>query len=247
MNKKITFALIAHNESLVLKECLESIKWADEIIFVDCESQDNSIEIASNYTSKIYKRKNERAVYINKQFAIDQSSGDWIFIIDPDERISQELKEEIKNAIENEEFSAYSMPRKNYYFGKWIKYGGKYPDTQLRLFKKGKAKFPKSNVHPKIKVDGKISKLKNPLIHLTVKDTFDYLKKLDFFSSNNANRYLNDKRTIFSAFIRPFSRFISNYVLKLGFLEGKIGFFVAVMDFLTLFFSAIRYWEKLKK
>ncbi len=133
---KISFSLIAHNEGHNIQRCLESIKWANEIIVVDCESTDNTIKITKKYTKKIYHRKNETNLNINKSFGISRAKNKWIFYIDPDEEISNSLKKEILNILKNKsEYTAYKMPRKSFYVFNFLKYGENNPDFQTRLFK----------------------------------------------------------------------------------------------------------------
>jgi glycosyltransferase involved in cell wall biosynthesis len=241
----ISFAIIAHNEADILQDCLESIKWADEIIFVDCESTDNSISIAQNYNAKVFERKNEKTVYINKQFALDRANSDWVFILDPDERIDENLKNEILKSINSSnKINGYAMPRKNFYFGKWINHGGKYPDFQLRLIRKDKGKFKPLVVHEKVEIDGKIAKLKNTLIHYPYKNTQDIIKKFEFYSDIISQKYILSDYSKTYVFIRPFTKFVNNYIVKLGFMDGATGLMVALMDFCVLFITAIRFKEK---
>ena len=122
------------------------------------------------------------------------------------------------------------MPRKNFYFGKWLKYGGKYPDRQLRLFKRGKAKFPCVNVHEKIAVDGKIGGLKSPLLHFTYQTTSDITRKSEFNTSRKAEYFLRQGKNMKSCFWRPACKFIRNFLFKFGFLDGSIGAAACLMD-----------------
>ena len=244
----ISFAIIAHNEADILQACLESVKWADEIIFVSCDSTDNSISIAQNYNAKVFERKNEKTVYINKQFALDRANSDWVFILDPDERVDEKLKNEILKIINSSnEINGYAMPRKNFYFGKWIKYGGKYPDFQLRLIRKDTGKFKPLPVHEKLEIKGKTGLLKNDLIHYPYKNTQDIIKKFEFYSDIISQKYILANYSKTYAFIRPFSKLLNSFFLKLGFMDGTKGLMVAMMDFCVLFITAIRFKEKTDK
>ncbi|MBU2530409.1 MAG: glycosyltransferase family 2 protein [Elusimicrobia bacterium] len=243
----ISFAIIAHNEASILTECLETVKWADEIVFVDCQSTDNSISIAQNYNAKVFERKNEKTVYINKQFALDRANSDWVFILDPDERIDESLKNEILKKISSpNNINGYSLPRKNFYFGKWLRHGGKYPDFQLRLIRKDKGKFTPLPVHEKIIIEGKTAFLKNDLIHYPYKNTEDIIKKFEFYSDIISQKYILANYSKTYVFIRPFSKFLNSYILKLGFIDGAKGLMVALMDFCVLFITAIRFKEKIE-
>jgi glycosyltransferase involved in cell wall biosynthesis len=145
--KTLSVAIIAGNEEKKIGDCLESVKWADEIIVVDSGSTDRTVEIAKRYTDKVFIRKWE-GYAPQKQFAIDQATCDWILSLDADERVSPELKDEILKILESEtEFDGFYIPRRNFFLGKWIKSCGWYPNYQLRLFKKGKAKVTQRKVH----------------------------------------------------------------------------------------------------
>ncbi|MCG2724979.1 MAG: glycosyltransferase family 2 protein [Elusimicrobia bacterium] len=243
----ISFAIIARNEADILQDCLESVKWADELVFVSCQSTDNGIAIAQNYNATVFERKNEKTVYINKQFALDRANSDWVFILDPDERISEKLKNEILEKINSsEEINGYYIPRKNFYFGKWLKQGGKYPDFQLRLIRKDTGKFKPLPVHESIEINGKTAFLDNDLIHYPYKNTEDIIKKLEFYTDIISKKYILSNYSKTYVFIRPFAKFLNNYIFKLGFMDGAIGFIVAIIDFCVLFVTAIRFKEKIE-
>ncbi|MDP2865017.1 MAG: glycosyltransferase family 2 protein, partial [Elusimicrobiota bacterium] len=138
----LTIAMIAHNEEKNLARSLASAAWTDETVFVDCGSTDGTALAARDFKVKFFSRPNSRAVYVNKQFAIDQASSDWVFILDADEEITPALRAEIKRVLAApSDAAAYALPRKNFYFGRWLRHGGKYPDTQLRLFRRGAGRF----------------------------------------------------------------------------------------------------------
>ena len=262
MTTRISVAIIAHNEEDTAARALESAAWADEIIFVDCGSTDRTTAVAAGVLSEkasatpyqstgqapkvlLFSRENSLAVHINKQFAADRASGDWIFILDADEEISQELRVEILAAVGAGGIVAYEMPRRNFYFGRWLKHGGKYPDTQLRLFRKGKARFLPLPVHERLEVDGAIGRLSAPLNHYPYRSVRDIPRKLGFYAEALSDSYIRNGKHPLLIFTRPFSRFISAYLLKLGFLDGAAGFKTALTDFLVIFISILRFREKL--
>ncbi len=231
---KLSFSIIAHNEEHNIKRCLESIKWANEIIVVDCESTDNTVKIAKRYTNRIYKRKNLVNLNINKSYAISKSRGEWIFYIDPDEVITPQLKEEILKVINQDtNFDGFKIPRLNYYIFGFLKHGGNYPDYQLRLFRKGKGKFPNKHVHERIVIDGKIGKLKSNMLHFPYTTISEYIKKLDFYTSFYADYWIKNRKNVNSLSLlvnlsyKPIIKFFERYVLKGGFLDGIAGFFAA--------------------
>ncbi len=241
----ISVSIIGHNEEKNIERCLESVRWANEIVFVDCASKDKTVEIVKKYTTKIFYKENNPNLNVNKQFGIEQCKGDWILYLDPDEVVTEELKNELLSEVRSpkSEVKGYLIPRKNFYFGKFLRFGGKYPDYQLRLFKKGFAKFLCKNVHEKISVDGQILKLKFPMLHFPYQDISDMLKKSNFYTSRKAE-YLfsqNKKPGLFLA--RPVVKFFRNFIIKLGFLDGFIGIVISIMDSYNEFISLLKLKE----
>src|SRR3989338_7333547 len=163
---KISVVVSAYNEEKQINDCLISAKKiADEIIFIDNQSTDATSKIAKKYTKKIFKKVNDPVMIDkNKNYGFLKASGGWIFSLDADERISDVLASEIKRAVQNTKISGFEIPRKNIIFGKWIRNSIWWPDYNLRLFKNGSGRFPLNKVHEKIKIDGEVSRLKNPIL-----------------------------------------------------------------------------------
>ncbi|MCJ8276831.1 MAG: glycosyltransferase, partial [Bdellovibrionales bacterium] len=115
-------------------------KWGDEVIYVDCESDDQSYEVAEEMGCRVFRRPNDMNLNVNKSYAMEQATGDWIFYVDPDERFDDALMEEVRNKIKAGKDAAFRLPRRNHFFGQWLRYGGQYPDKQLRIFEKGKGR-----------------------------------------------------------------------------------------------------------
>ncbi|GAB4367507.1 MAG: glycosyltransferase family 2 protein [Calditrichia bacterium] len=252
MNKQpsLSITIIGHNEAYHLKELLPTLKWAEEIIYVDCQSSDNSLQIAEEAGCKVFSRPNLSNLNVNKSFAMEQAGGNWIFYLDPDERITEALAEEIRIKIADADgYRAFSLNRRNHYFGSWLRYGSQYPDVQLRLFQKDYAYFPQKHVHEKLVVDGPVGKLKADLLHYPYLNISQYLQKFDFYTSFEA-RYLYDQgyRPGFRLayrywFSRPIFRFIRRFFLKGGFRDGWPGFFAALFDALNFM---VRYFKLLE-
>jgi len=241
----LSIAIIAHNEEHKLARALASAAWAEEIILVDCGSTDNTAAAAKELKVRFFSRPNSTAVYINKQFAIDQAASDWVLVLDADEEIPAGLREEIKKAIASRsDAAAFKMPRRNFYFGRWLKHGGQYPDTQLRLFRRGRARFVPLPVHEHIEVDGGIARLSQDLYHYPCADVEDMERKRVFYREMLAESYLFKRKNRLLILLRPFSRFFYNYALKLGFLDGPEGLRTALMDFRTILSAALLYIKK---
>lgn len=241
---KVSFSIIGHNEADLIKDCLESIKdIAYEIVYVDCSSNDSSVDVVKKYTDKIYIKENNFNLNINKQFGIDKCTGDWIFYIDPDERLTDEIKKEIIQTIENTKYSGFLIPRKNYYFGRWLKYGGKYPDKQLRLFRNGKGRFNCVSIHERISIDGRIGSLKNPFEHIVIDSVDRMILKMGSYSYRGGSEIVRLNKKTNRILFRAIRNFFKNYFLKFGFIDGKIGFFVVILDL----FNAFLYYFKSKE
>jgi glycosyltransferase involved in cell wall biosynthesis len=250
MKKKLSVIIIAKNEEKNIGDCLDSISWADEIILVDDHSDDDTDKIIKlkNYKNKIkvFKKKMDKGFGDQKNFALKQATSDWVLSIDCDERVTQALADEIKFILKNAYFDAYYIERESYYCGYKIKFSGWRNDFVLRLFKKEKAEFSDRLVHEKVIDDNLETEiLKNKLIHKSF-DTYEQvLKKINFYSTLSALEMHKNKKTVnFSTILlKTFSSFFKTFVLKLGFLDGKAGFMLAISNaegvyykYLKLFF-----------
>ncbi|MBA3065241.1 glycosyltransferase family 2 protein [bacterium] len=246
---KISISIIAYNETVHLAELLENIKdFADEIIVIDCSYDGSMGEIAKKYTDKIFRRTNLANLNINKQVGIDKCSTDWILYLDPDERLTLAVKNEIRIVIEKTVYDAYLMPRLNYVLGRPLKFGGHYPDRQLRLFRRGKAGFPCKHVHERIKVSGKTGYMKEPFIHYTYSAVKDFIAKLDFYSDFNADYMYKQgvKPVIYSAMLKPMVKFVRKSVFQFGFLDGFAGLLALFFSFANVVVSYAKLWEKIR-
>ncbi|MBI12207.1 MAG: b-1,4-glucosyltransferase [Deltaproteobacteria bacterium] len=246
----LSITIIGHNEADHLQELLPQLTWPDEVIYVDCESGDGSLEIAREHGCLTFSRPNDRNLNINKSFAMDQASGDWIFYLDPDERIPSELAQEIQDIINSEsKFSAFRLRRKNHYFGKWLKYGSQYPDIQLRMFRRGKGKFANQHVHEKLQIEGKIGMLRHDMLHYSYLNISQFLRKFDFYSSFEAgfmleqNVQVNALNHLRYFLLKPLVRFLRRYFLKGGFRDGIPGFFCAFFDAANIIVRYFKLWE----
>lgn len=243
-------SIIAHNEEKQIASAIKSSLFADDIVVVNCESIDKTVEIVRNFEKvRLFDRPNNRNLNVNKTFGFEQLQTDWIFYLDPDEIITPELAEEIKTAIATDEFAAYKLPRKNIFFGRWLAHGSQYPDTQLRLFKRGKAAFENKHVHEMLKVDGHIGHLKKPFEHHPYPEVTDYLRKMIFYTGFQAEFWHNSGfsdslfNTMRQMFFRPAFRFFRRYFLKQGFRDGWQGFVAAAGDAFQNVFSFARFLD----
>lgn len=246
---KISIVISAFNEENMIADCLESAKIiASEIIFVDNTSVDKTVEIANKYTKKVFIRPNDPVMLNrNKNFGFTKASGDWIISLDADERITGELAREIKRAVKEDIYNGFEIPRKNIIFGKWIEHSIWWPDYNLRLFRRGKGKFPLKHVHEKLAVSGKVGKLTNPLIHYNYQTVSQFIRKLDrtYTESETENFIASGKMLNWYDAIRwPAGDFVKTFFFQKGYKDGLHGLVLSLFQaFYALVFFA-KVWER---
>ena len=235
----ISICIIAHNEEENLPRTLASLAWADEIVLVDCESTDGTAERAREYTDIIFPRPNLADLNVNKNYSFDRAKSDWILCLDADEVVSPSLAREIEGVIgRGGPESGFFIKRENSWFGRVLKHGGHFPDRQLRLFRRGKGRFPERHVHERLNLDGPTALLREALGHMPYRDISQYLAKMDFYTTFEARQLAESGRKFSSGrFVlslgRAKARFFRRYILKAGFLDGWQGFAAAYLDFLS--------------
>ena len=252
MQNKTTLSIVisAFNEENKIRDCLESAKWADEIIFLDNSSTDNTTVIAKEYTKKIISQvNNPEAIDIQKNTGIEKASGDWILVLDADERITAELAKEVQTVINSgqQPLNGYLIPRRNIIFGKWIKHTGWYPDPQLRLFKKGKGKFEHKHVHEPLKVEGQTATLHSQLLHYNFETIPQFLHKhMDVYAPNEAEELIREGYTFAwkDAVRMPLKEFLSRYFAREGYKDGFHGFMLSIFMAFYHFVIFAYIWEK---
>ncbi len=235
---KLSVVLATFNEEENLGDCLDSVKsLADEIVIVDGQSTDKTREIAKTFGVRVFKVKNPPIFHINKQKAIEKAKGEWILQLDADERLTEELKKEIKLKTQklqkNQEFSGYHIPRRNYFLGRWLKKGGQYPDYVIRLFKNGKGYLPCKSVHEQIVIKGKIGYLKNPLIHLSDPNLKKYFQKFNHYTALDAKKIKKEKsflKPLNYLVIKPIWWFLKTYIRHKGLLDSWQGFLFSLFS-----------------
>ena len=176
----LSIILITKNEEANLKECLESVSFANEIIVVDSQSSDKTQEIAKSFGAKLEITTDWPGFGPQKNRALNLATQEWVLSIDADERVTPELKKEILAVISSKEpLNCYAIPRSSWYCGRFMKHSGWYPDYVDRLFKRGTAKFSDHLVHERLLPDGSVGKLKNHFLHYSFRDFSQVLKKID--------------------------------------------------------------------
>lgn len=248
MQNKISVIIITGNEEKNIRECLDSVKWADEIIVVDSESTDDTIGIAKTFTDKVVIHKWE-GYAAQKAYALSLTKNEWVLSVDADERITHELAQEILTMdFENPNVNGYKIHRENYFLGKKIRYCGWGNDYQLRLFKKSKTRLTDRLVHEGFVVDGDISTLKNSMIHYSYENLKEGFAKINEYSTLEANeKYKRKNVSGFTIFLYPLIGFIQHYLFRKGFLDGTRGLLISLMHSMTKLQVQMKMWELQKR
>lgn len=243
MRSSIATLILTYNEEENLRDCIESVKWSDEIVVIDSYSEDNSVQIALEYTEKVYKRKFDDFAS-QRNFGLEKIESEWVLVVDADERVTSNLKEEILEKLNNSCVQGYKIPRKNYFLGKWIKYCGWYPDYTMRLFKVAGNRYT-GLVHEGLDIE-KFVKLNNPFIHYTYRDIEHYVNKLNHYSTLDAEKKYSagKRRSILYIIIRPIFEFIKLFILERGFLLGNEGLILSILMSYYQFLKSAKLWEK---
>lgn len=227
----LSVILITKNEVGQIRECLESVRWADEIIVLDSGSSDGTVAICREFTDQVFET-DWPGFGPQKNRALDKASGDWILSIDADERISPELRAEIEQVIQSGAVPAYEIPRASHYCGKRIHHSGWWPDYIVRLFRRGSGRFSDSLVHEVVQVQGTVGRLKHPIIHYSFGNFEEVLEKVNRYSTYNAEMLLQKGKStsVLQAVARGFWAFLKTYVFRAGFLDGRHGFLLAISN-----------------
>jgi glycosyltransferase involved in cell wall biosynthesis len=234
----LSVVLATHNEAENLARCLDSVKGvADEIIIVDGESTDDTVTIAKTLGAKVIRTTNKPIFHINKQMAIDAAKGDWILQLDADEVVDEEMKQEIKQVLQQKQpYQAFWLKRKNYFLGRFLTKGGQYPDPVIRLFKRDKARLPQESVHEQMLVDGEIGHLSGHLLHYNAPTFARYITNANRYTSLTANEWASQKVALslthdwYYLGVKPMITFITLYVRHRGYVDGFPGFVFALFS-----------------
>ena len=243
----ISVVISAWNEEKKIKQCLESVRWADEIIVVDNSSTDTTGKIARHYKAKVYIQPNNPMLNVNKNFGFANATGDWIFSLDADEIIPESLAREIKEHVNNSDKAGYWIPRKNIIFGKWIRHGLWWPDKQLRLFRRGKGRFPCAHVHEYLEVDGVTDTLQEPYIHNNYESVSQFIRKMDtLYTESEVQKLLRTHYQLawYDAIRFPVSDFVKVFFAQEGYRDGLHGLVLALLQAFYSFVVFAKVWEQ---
>ena len=244
---KISASIIVFNEEENIREVCETVSWADEIVVVDSDSSDQTTAIARRFTDKVFNHE-FRGYKDKHEFADAQTSGDWIFWIDADERVTPELLaaiENLKKRAPEDLPDGFRIARRTWYLDRWIKHSGWYPDYQMRLYRKAASFWDGVSPHETARVKGKIEILPGELLHYTKKNLSEGHRVADSYTSLAAEYHFKNGRTVGAAglFFYPVAAFARSFLLKKGFLDGVPGLIIAMQTAYGVFLKYAKLWE----
>lgn len=248
-NAPISVVVITKNEEGNIADCLKSAAWANEIIVVDDYSTDNTVNMAKQFTNKVFLRKME-IEGSHRNYAYSLARNNWVLSLDADERASGELHTELNLLFKAPmEHKAYSIPIKTYIGKRWIRYAGWYPASKVRLFDKRSFKYEEAEVHPRVFIQGSCGHLKCDIVHYSYRNFHDFYESLNGQTTLEAKKWFKEKRKIgfLGMYRKAASRFIKAYIQKQGFRDGFLGFIVSHGGALYQFMSYVKYWEMLNQ
>lgn len=250
---KISATIITLNEAANIRDACESVSWADEIVVVDSGSTDETRELAESCGARVFNRE-WPGFTPQKQFAVDQTTNEWIFSLDADERVSEELKTTIAKLRQSPEAQladGYRIPRRSLYQGRWIKGGGWYPDWQLRLFKKSRGRWNGRRIHESVKLDSgaRLEKLAGDILHYSVRDSAHHHRMIgERYAPLAAQQMFESGRRTSAVKIATAApaAFVSSFILKGGFRDGLAGVSIAAFAAHHAFLKHLMLWERQK-
>jgi glycosyltransferase involved in cell wall biosynthesis len=253
---RVSAVVICQDEADRIGDCLASVAWCDEIVVVDSGSRDATVEIAQKLSTRV--QHNPWPGFVaQKNFALEQATGDWILCLDADERVTPALRAAIERALAGESqvsgvdsgdprVAGFEMRRHAFHLGRWIDHGGWYPDWKLRLVRRGRARWGGLDPHDKLVADGPVARLDADLVHLTYRDFADHLRTVQRFSDVVAEQWAREGRrfSLLRAVVHPPAKFFECWLWKQGFRDGWVGFVIAATSAFYVFAKHVKLWER---
>lgn len=229
----VSAIIITKNAEPTIRRCLESVRWTDEIVVVDSGSTDRTLEICREFGVRVHQTDDWPGHGPQKNRALDRATGDWIVALDSDEWMTPELRTEVELTLANPgEKTAFAIPRRSSFCGRFMRHSGWWPDYVVRLFRRRGARFSEDHTHDRLIVDGTTGRLRQPIMHETISDLDQMIMKMNMYSSSAAQMKLRQgrKASMFTALFHGGWAFFRTYFLRLGFLDGREGFMLAVAN-----------------
>ena len=227
----VSVIVITRDEEHVIADCLESVRWADEIVVLDCGSTDRTVEICRSFTDNVFET-DWPGFGIQKNRALSHATRDWVLSLDADERVTPALAEEIQARLEDSGANGLVIPFRSSYLGRFMRHGDWRNERHLRLFRRTAGRFSDDPVHERLIVDGEIGSLTNPILHDSFATVDEVQNKVNRYSTAGAERRFasGNRSSLLKALSHATWTFFRGYVLKAGFLDGREGFLLAVSN-----------------
>ncbi len=243
----LSVIIITYNEEKNLRRCLESVRWADEIIVVDSFSKDRTVGIAREFTPHVFQHAYDGDIR-QRERGFARAAGEWLLYIDADEEVTPDLRNEIVRVINAPDAcDAYELPRRVQIFGRWVEHGGWSPDYTRRLFRKGHAIPEYAEVHGGFTVRGRSGRLESVLNHYTYESIAHYLEKMNDYTSLQVSSKLREGRVervgLHKILLSPLSHFFRKYIVQKGYRDGMPGFELASLGALYTLCLYAKLWE----
>jgi len=245
MRQMLTALIPTLNEEAMIRECLESVGWADEVFVVDSFSVDRTLEIATRFGARVVQHPYENSA-AQKNWAIPQCTHPWVLLVDADERVTPQLRDEIQALLERgPEHNGYWILRANHFLGKKMNHCGWETDKVIRLFRRDQARYEEKEVHAEIQLPGPLPVLKNPLLHYSFRSFAQYWGKMQLYSDWGASQMWREGKRAgwVSIGLRPLQRFLKMYVVRGGYLDGIHGLTLSMLGAFTVFLKYAKLWE----
>jgi len=242
---QISVIVIAKNEERKIGECFDSLLWADELILVDSGSIDKTVEIAQAKGAKVIKAENKGYSFWRNK-GLREAKGKWIFYVDADERVPNNLRDEIRQILVRDDYNAYAIPRKNIILGRFLRNGGWWPDYVKRLFKRSTLRKWVGDLHEEPVFIGKLGYLRNPLLHIKHDSLSEMIEKTNKWSDIEAKLLFlnNHPKMSWWRFVRiMLTEFWYRMIMKKAFLDGPIGIIYAIYQSWSRFITYSKLWE----
>ena len=246
----VAAVVITKNEETNIGPCLESLQWADEIVVVDAESTDGTVAEARRFTDKVFVRS-WAGFGPQKNFGFDQTQSEWILIVDADERVTEGLRVEIQGILGNEPsqgMAGYEIPRRNFFYGFWMRFGGMFPDYQVRLVKKGTARYDDTLLHENLRLQGAVKKLQSFFDHHSIPTIAHHVRKMIQYTTLAGQEKLKhrDRVTLANLIGNHLVTIFKTYVVRGGWRDGLPGLIAALFAGMHTFVKYAKVYEKLE-
>jgi len=242
----LSIVVITYNAAATVANCLQSVRWADEIIVVDAGSTDDTVAICMCYTNKVTVTQDWPGFGKQKQRALDKATGEWVLSLDADEVLSESAQRVIQQVIHQPEYAGYCIRFQPYFLGKPIRYGDWSNEYHLRLFRRDKARFDTAPVHENLIFNGERGQLTAPILHYSYQSVEQLLEKLQRYSTAGAQRRFDEGKssTPLKALLKCWWAFWRHYLLHAGFLDGWVGFILGLYIAHYTYYRYLKLWWK---